>query len=111
MLEQHQLEAMDKRLSRVELIVDDVDKKVDRVLLAIVGDEQTGIGGMKVRIEQAEKNILKLQENYIEQDKVNERLSIQQKILWSIIGGSIVFLVTYFFQTITETHFFQPIIK
>ena len=100
MLDQHQLEAMDKRLSRVELIVDDVHRKVDRVLVAIVGDEETGVGGIVARLKQAESNISKLQENYIEQDKVNVRLSVQQKILWSIIGGSIVLLATYFFQVI-----------
>lgn len=73
----------------------EMQKKVDRLLSAIIGSDLLQDGGIVGRIKLIEKQVNEVELRMIIAEKRNDKLEIYQKILWACGGGVLMGIFTY----------------
>jgi hypothetical protein len=85
--EKQQFLTMQQDINVVKQDVAEIGKKVDKLLMYVVGDENSRETSMLARIRDLEKQLEEQDKKYVELKEDRNKDSIYIKIMWSLVGA------------------------
>lgn len=87
--------SMQNDIHQIKQDLGKLDKKVDKVVGALMGNDIAKDGGLISRITELEEENQSRKEEIDTLKQNNQRFEIYQRIIWAAVGGIGVYLLTY----------------